>query len=784
MTVDTPAMAPTAGRGRPALLTSDSLRSAGTIAVAAVVFLAVQSVLLPMPLGVVLQGVVIGGLTAMIALGIALVYRANRIINFAQGDLGAVPTVFTVLLISGVGVPFFVALPVGIVSALALGALVEFVIVRRFANAPRLILTVATLGMAQALAGFGLILPTLLHNAWPGVFPSTSVGGTFAAPFDLRFNVGTVVFNANDIIAMATIVLAVAGLSLFFRYTRIGIAVRASAESSDRAMLLGIPVKRIGTIVWVIASLLAFLALFLRAGVLGISLGTVLGPTILIRALAACVIGRMENMAVIFWAAVGLGVLEQGIFWNTGRGAMVAPVIFAVLLAVLLIQRRAKATRTSEPGNWQAVADVRPVPPELASVPEVRWGFRGLYLLALLLAVSLPVVLSVGQTNLAATILIYSMVAVSLVVLTGWAGQVSLGQIAFFGFGAAIGGAITTRFGWDISLAILAAGIIGAVMAVVIGLPALRIRGLFLAVITLAFAAATADYFLSRTYFDWWLPTGRVTRGDLFGIIPLGTETQYYYFSLACLLAMMTIAHQVRQSRVGRVIVGVRENERGAQAYAINLVRAKLTAFALSGFMAAFAGAVFVHHQRDFGIQPYATTESLSVFTMVVIGGLGSIPGGIVGALYVKGTQNFLPSELSFFASGLGLLAVLIVLPGGLASLIYRGRDGYLRWVANRRHIMVPSLFADAADLDNITTGRDKGMEFVRQMADFMDASRSQAREARAQRPNGNSPDGPAPAGDAEPERPDQALITSSDTSDAEEAEAGTQQPTGREGER
>jgi branched-chain amino acid transport system permease protein len=230
--------------------------------------------------------------------------------------------------------------------------------------------------------------------------------------------------------------------------------------------------------------------------------------------------------------------------------------------------------------------------------------------------------------------------------------------------------------------------------------------------------------------------------------VPLGTETQYYYFTLACLLLVMLMARQVRRSRVGRVIVGVRENERGAQAYAVNVVRAKLTAFAFSGFIAAFAGAVFVHHQRDLGIQPYAATESLAVFTMVVIGGLGSIPGGIVGALYVKGTQHFLPTELSFFASGIGLLLVLIALPGGLASLIYRARDGYLRWVATRRRIMVPSLFADAADLDNITTGREKGMEFVRQMADFMDASRAAAAQARAQRPQPTASPPPGTGGD------------------------------------
>lgn len=741
-------------RRRPRLVTPDSLRSAGTIAAAAAVFMVLQSVLFPAPLGVVLQGVIAGGLTALIALGISLIYRANRIINFAQGDLGAVPTVFSVLLITTVGVPFLIAVPVGIAAALVLGAVVEFVIIRRFAHAPRLILTVATLGLAQALAGFGLVLPILLNNAWPNIFDDTNVAAGFAPPFDWRFNVGTVVFDANDIMAMGCVVVAVVALTVFFRYTRIGIAVRASAESGDRAMLLGIPVKRIQTIVWVIASLLAFTSLFMRAGVFGLPLGSVLGPTVLIRALAACVIGRMENLVVIFWAAIGLGVLERAVIWDTNRVAYVAPILFAVVLGVLLVQRRGKLARTDEQSHWQAVADVRAVPTELASVPEVKWGLRGVNAALVGVALLLPLVLPVSRVNLAATIAIYAMVAVSLVVLTGWAGQVSLGQIAFFGFGAAVGGSITTRLGWDISLALLAAGVVGALIAVIIGLPALRLKGLFLAVTTLAFAQATAVYFLNLGDFSWWLPTGRIARNDLFGVIPLATETQYYYFALACLFAVMAMARQVRRSRVGRVIIGVRENERGAQAYAVDLVRAKLTAFAFSGFIAAVAGAVFVHHQRALGTQPYEATESLAVFTMVVIGGLGSIPGAIVGAIYVKGSQAFLPTELTFFVSGVGLLFVLVALPGGLASLVYRGRDAYLRWVAQRRKIMVPSLFADATDLESISSGRDKGMAFVRQLADYMDASRDMAKAARAQRPSDDvddpgadppAPDDPAP---------------------------------------
>ncbi|HYD10436.1 MAG TPA: branched-chain amino acid ABC transporter permease, partial [Acidimicrobiales bacterium] len=320
-------------------------------------------------------------------------------------------------------------------------------------------------------------------------------------------------------------------------------------------------------------------------------------------------------------------------------------------------------------------------------------------------------------------VVIFSMVALSLVVLTGWAGQVSLGQVAFVGIGAAVGGWCTSVKGWDLAVALVAAGAIGAVIAIVIGIPALRMRGLHLAVATLAFAHVTSTYLLDQGEFAW-LPGDRLPRHDVLGLIPIESETQYFYFALACLVLVLLSVRRLRASRVGRVIIGTRENERAAQAYGVNATRAKLTAFAFSGFIAAFAGALFAHHQQSLGITAYATEESLVVFTMVVIGGLGSVPGAILGAAYVEGSKYFMPAELAFFAGGVGLLLVLIVLPGGLGGAMYQLRDGYLRWVAERRKILVPSLVADARSIDAITsTGRERGLAMLRQLADVMEAS-------------------------------------------------------------
>jgi branched-chain amino acid transport system permease protein len=653
----------------------------------ALVLLFVQQLLWPAPLGVIVRGMLIGGLTALISFGIALVYRANRIINFAQGDLGAAPAATAVLLIVGPGLPYFVALPAALVMAIVLGGLVEFIFIRRFAKAPRLILTVATLFLSYALAGVAIVLPR--------AFDITSPPQSFPSPFDFSFTIDPIVFRGNDVIAMIAVPLVIAALGAFFRFTSIGIAVRASAQSTERAALLGVPVKRIQTIVWVIATVMAALAIFLRAGIVGLPIGQVLGPAILVRALAACVIGRMEKLGMIFVAAMGLGIIEQSIQWDTGRGLLIAPILFLIILAALLIQRRGIVARADMASTWQAAKEVRDVPRELVKLPEVRYVKLGLAAFGAFLLLMAPAVLPASRVNLIGVIAIFGIVGISLVVLTGWAGQVSLGQVAFMGIGGAVSASVSNRVGWDLSIGLLLGGVAGAVVAVIIGLPALRIRGLFLAVTTLAFAAATSSYLLNQEFFSWWLPQDRIARTPLFGLIAVDTETRFYYLILAALALTLVVVNGVHNSRTGRTLIGVRENERAAQSYGVNVISAKLTAFAISGFLAAFAGGLFVHQQQAFDGSSYVPEQSLAVFTMVVIGGLGSVPGALIGAAFVKGGDYFLPSQLNFFTSGLGALFTLMVLPAGFASLAYQARDGYLRMIAARRRILVPSLVAD-----------------------------------------------------------------------------------------
>jgi branched-chain amino acid transport system permease protein len=241
----------------------------------------------------------------------------------------------------------------------------------------------------------------------------------------------------------------------------------------------------------------------------------------------------------------------------------------------------------------------------------------------------------------------------------------------------------------------LVGGLVGAIVAAVIGYPAIRRRGLTLAVITLAFSLITQTYLLNTEFFGDWLPEGRIGRPALFGVINIDTETRFYYFSLVVLGLSLLAARGIRRSRTGRVLIALRENEQAAQAYGVDVVRSTLAAFAISGFLAAMAGVLYVHQQNGLQTTAYAPFESLKAFAMVVIGGLASLPGAVLGSIYVNGGKYFLNGNWQLVASGAGVLLILWIYPGGFGGMAVLVRDAYLRWVAERRGIVVPSLLRD-----------------------------------------------------------------------------------------
>jgi branched-chain amino acid transport system permease protein len=672
-------------------LESPDVRSGVGVGAAAFGFLIFVGVLYPAPVPILFLGLVLGSISALIALGIVLIYRANRIINFAQGDLGAVAAVLAASLIVGPGWPFFLAVPTALVSSLALGLVVEVLVIRRFNKSPRLIFTVATIGLQQVFVFGQLALPSAFGY---DVVPQPPV------PFDFTFKWDFVIFRGGHLLILIVVPIVMLGLAAFFRYTRVGIAVRASAESADRAALLGVPVKRVQTLVWVLAAGLSALAVLLRLPIQGVSIGGALGPALLLRALAAAVLGRMEMPRTFLFALV-LGMMEQAVLFVTGRTLIVDAVMFALIIGGLLLQRRGLVSRAEDIGasTWTAIREVRPIPRELRSAPLIRGVLIGGGLLAAVLLLFLPLALSPSNVNLLGVGLIFAMVILSLALLTGWAGQISLGHLAFAAFGAAVAGTLAQQ-GRHFFICLLAAGLVGALVAIAIGIPALRIQGLFLAVTTLAFALATGVYFLNPEFFPWLVPdeSVRVLRPVLFDKFDLETEHTYYYVVLILFALTVASLRSLRNSRSGRVLVATRDNVRAAQAFGVSPVRARLSAFALSGFIAAMAGGAYFFHQHGISTSLLETPRNLLVFSMAIIGGLGSVPGALLGAGYLMllNHSGFTKTaQAQFLASGVGLLFILMIFPAGLSGILYDGRDALLRRYAKARGIIVPSLLAD-----------------------------------------------------------------------------------------
>jgi branched-chain amino acid transport system permease protein len=264
------------------------------------------------------------------------------------------------------------------------------------------------------------------------------------------------------------------------------------------------------------------------------------------------------------------------------------------------------------------------------------------------------------------------------------------------GFGGAVMGDLVTKAHWDVLLALAAGAVVSALIAVVIGIPALRINGqMFLGVTTLAFGVTASTYFLVQQYFPWLVPTDSIDRPHLFGRIATDSDRQMYYVALFGLAAVLAAVRSLRYSSVGRAMIAGQDNRLATQSFAINTTRVNLVAFAISGGIAGLAGGLFTMQQVGFNPASFDAENCILFFTMVVIGGLGSIPGAVLGSIYVYGAQYLLPPGWQFVASGAGLLLLLMVLPGGLGEGIYRIRDAWLRQIAARRNIYVPSLVAD-----------------------------------------------------------------------------------------
>jgi ABC-type branched-subunit amino acid transport system ATPase component/ABC-type branched-subunit amino acid transport system permease subunit len=643
-----------------------------------------------LPLGVLLLGVVLGALSGLTAMGLVLIYRASRVVNFAQAEFGGLATTVAVVLTTGADLPLWAGMLLGLLAALLTGVVTHELVVRRLFRAPRLILTVATIGVAQLVAAGEIYLPTVYDQLRPL--------DSFHTDLPMSFRLGPIFFGSDHVLVLIVVPVMLLALGLFLTRSDVGAAVRASAESPDRALLLGIPVRRLSLLAWVLAAGLSGVGALLTAPVLGPQLGVASGPIALMAPLVAAVIARMESLPVACGAGIALGVLQQAIYWNYPASSTVDVVLFVLVLVALLAQRK-RLSRYDEGGlgDHVAVRDVRPVPQSLRAVREVRRMRWTVVAVLAVVVLGLPLLMSDPHRGLLAYIAIYCIVAASLVVLTGWSGQISLGQFAFVGLGAGTTGSLLVHSHADLFLSLVLSALVGGVAAILVGIPALRIRGLFLAVTTLAFGVPVSTYLLNSAHFPTFTPA-TVDRPLFLSRFSLDDPLTFTYLCITLAIISVALARNFRNGRVGRTVVAVRDNERAASMFGIEPMRAKLTAFAFSGALAGLAGGLYVVALRGIPFSGFNPEQSLVVFTMVVIGGATSLPGALLGAVYVQGAQYFLSGPAQLLATGAGLLVLVLFLPGGLGQLAFWLRDRWLVRVADRRGLPVPSL-REQADL-------------------------------------------------------------------------------------
>jgi branched-chain amino acid transport system permease protein len=628
---------------------------------------------------VVLQGAVFGIATGLLGVGIVLVFMSSRAINFAQGEFGALTVAVMFALTNRAHLNYWLALAAALAITAAAGALVELTVVRRLFRSPRLIVLIATIGVSQVITAIRAGVP---KPRTQGGDDLTFGGATsFPVPFHIEpIEFGRVVFHAADIMVFVVGPLLVLALAAFLRWSPYGVALRAASENAQRARLLGIPVRRVSTLAWVLAAVISGIAAVLLAPIVGYSSDQAVGLSLLFRGLAAATIAGFSSVGAAFGVGIALGVVDQLIFVWTGQAGLTDVVLFAAVAVALLVRKQgfrdALSAAESAPDTGEPV---RALPAAIRTDPRWRnfvfFGRVG----ALGVIVLLPFVLPSHDTYFVAATAILAVAVISATLLTGWGGQLSIGQWAIAGLGGLLGIRLYVDAGVPFWAAFVLAIVIGGIVAVVIGLPALRLQGVTLAVVTLAFAVLCSSWLYGQN----WVRPGQ----DLH--LPTYLDTNGQYVAAFLLLgATVAVVRVLDRGRLGRVIRAVKENPAQAASMGVSVVRTKLTAFAVSGMIAAAAGFMFIDAIGQANPSIFPPVNSLALLAAAVIGGLGSIPGAVIGAAYIFAVQYFgaelFPEHaavISLLSTGVGLLLLVLFMPGGLIRPIVAARDHVARWV-------------------------------------------------------------------------------------------------------
>jgi ABC-type branched-subunit amino acid transport system ATPase component/ABC-type branched-subunit amino acid transport system permease subunit len=622
-----------------------------------------------------------GAVFAALAMALVVTYRSSGVLNFATGAQALYASYTYGLLRTG-----HLLIPIPGVPILSIGGPMAFV--------PALILTLAI------QAAFGVFLyeavfrPLRHQRAVAKAVASLGVMGFLTALVNLQvgsqqllvnpiypqnaFTFGNVRLPADRLWFAATIIGIALLLGAVYRFTRFGLATRASSESEVGALVTGLSPENIALANWAISGTVAGLA------------GILIGPLVplipgsytlfIVPALAAAVVGRLYSLTPAVIAGLLLGALESvSVYLNSrypsfpsGAGEVIP---LAMVLAVLLFRGRPLPTR----GQL--------IQPTLGKAPRPH-AFVLPIALGVPAAVLLLVLLQQSFRDAFILSLIFAVLGLSLVVVTGYVGQISLAQLALAGVAGFLLSTFAHTWGIPFPFAPLLASLAATVVGVVFGLPALRIRGLFVAIVTLALAVAIEAVWFQNNSLDGSSGGEPIPDPHLFGIdLGIGSGLQFprIEFGLLCLFVLVVVAIAVarlRISRLGSAMLAVRANERSAAAAGINVVRIKLIGFAIGAFIAGISGCLMAYMQTNVTFETFDALVGLLIFSTVFVAGITSVSGAILGGLGASGGILFVATNhVITFGSwygillGAGVVQTVIFNPEGAVGPMYATLD-------------------------------------------------------------------------------------------------------------
>jgi ABC-type branched-subunit amino acid transport system ATPase component/branched-subunit amino acid ABC-type transport system permease component len=624
-------------------------------------------------------GLGFGALYALAAQGVVLIYRGSGIINFAQGAMGMMGAfVYYELhyepIALGGGIPaerwsFWPALAAGIATSALLGLLTYVLVMRPLRHASPIARLVATLGVLTILSSLAATGPEI-----GGVFGwgATPISLPSFYPFDVYDLGNGVTLAAGALIVFVVTVGLTAVLWLVYKFTRFGLATTAVAENQRAASSLGWSPDVIAGANWALGAGLAGLAGVLVIPFFG-GLSVFQLTSLVLAALAAALVGRFTSFPVTLLAGLFIGILQStlahylaDVGWLSGAATGIsqsAP--FLVIVGYLVIRGTALPVRGFIFDRLPALGTGRIRPSVVAAVTAVT--------------VLLVALLSQKWVDAIGTTLIFGIVLLSIVVVTGFCGQLSLGQWALAGVGAFIAARLvaTTDLPFEVAVVIAVLGTIPVGLA--FALPAVRTRGVNLAIVTLGLGLAVQNIVFSNGDWNGGLGGTVMGRQEIFGI-SIDRIQHPENFALLCLLCFVLTALMVanlRRGRVGRRLIAVRTNERAAAALGVNVVGAKAYAFGLASALAALGGILYAFRSRsaDFSTWSFGT-DSIVVVGLAVIGGIGFTIGSVFGATLAIGAigaaiaSEFLSNVEDYITlvGGVALIAILLSDPDGLAS--------------------------------------------------------------------------------------------------------------------